>query len=410
VAGLIAAGDVLFRSTRRVSALKLVVVSGLLGGLFFSFPLWTGPRLFPSAPLFPTIAAPPLLDTILFAALVASLTAALAVRTPVVLRAAVVLAIVLAIEDQMRWQPWFYQYCFMLAALALYSWPDEEVAETHAVLNTCRLIVASLYWYSGLQKLNPEFTGWVLPWMLRPLADVLPPAFKTLPRWLGLVVPLLEIGIGIGLVTPRLRRWAMALALMMLVFVLVTLGPLGNNWNKVVWPWNVAMALFVVILFWRTDDVSFRDIVWVRNWPLHTVVLIVFLVLPALSFVNLWDSYPSASLYSGNTNRARLFISGAVKNNLPLSVQRYVTAVKDTDRHVLDFHTWSFQDLGVPPYPEARVFKAITLGICRYAAAEPEVFVVIRGKRTLFNRDDQSVFNCADLRLEGRRMTVQGPG
>lgn len=407
MADTIAVDDALFRSTTRVFALKFVVVLGLLAGLLLSAPLWAGARLFPAAPPFPAIAVPSLLDTIVFAALIACLAAALVVRTPVVLRIAVVLAIVLAIRDQMRWQPWFYQYCFMLTALALYSWPNEDAPDTHAVLNTCRLIVVGLYLHSGLQKLNPEFTGWVLPWMLQPFATALPPVFKTLPRWLGFGVPLLEICLAIGLATTRFRRYAIALAIVMLVFVLVTLGPLGNNWNKVVWPWNVAMALFVVVLFWRTDGVRFRDIICVRNWPFQKVVLVVFLILPVFSFANLWDSYPSAALYSGNTNRARLFVEAPVKENLPPGIQRYLTQVKNADRYWLDFHTWSFQELGVPPYPEARVFKAITLDICRYAAAEHEVFVVIRGKPTLFNRDVQSVFNCADLRLEGLRMASQ---
>lgn len=401
VPGVVAPDHVLFGPATRVFWLKVVVAAGLVAGLLLSMPLWAGPRLFPFAPPFPAIpAGPAFIDTVAFAALIAVLAVIAVARRPAKpIQVALALALVLALRDQMRWQPWFYQYCFMLAALGLWSGTDDR-DDAPVVLNTCRLIVASVYLYAGLQKLNPEFTGYVLPWMLEPFASVVPPSLRTVPRQLGMVVPLFEIAIGLGLTTTRLRRYAVALALVMLVFVLVTLGPWGRNWNSVVWPWNAAMALFVVILFWRTDDVSFREILWVRQSVFQKVVLVLFAILPAFSFVNLWDSYASSTLYSGNTNRARLFIPEAVRVSLPTPVQQYALRLKDSDQNELDFHMWAVRELGVPPYPEARVFKAITRSICGYAGAGPDVFVVIRGKPTLFNRDVQSVFNCLDLGVQ----------
>ena len=54
--------------------------------------------------------------------------------------------------DQERMQPWVYQYLFMLAALGLFSWRYDDVAGRDLTLNICRFIVASIYFWSGLQN------------------------------------------------------------------------------------------------------------------------------------------------------------------------------------------------------------------------------------------------------------------
>ena len=112
------------------------------------------------------------------------------------------------------------------------------------------------------------------------------------------MAPLVEAGIGVGLLT-RYRNWAVILALGMHAFILFCIGPLGHDWNTVVWPWNVAMAAFVVLLFWRTGDISPKKILLLsRRRPsyLHAVVLVLFAVMPLLGLFGLWDSYLSASL------------------------------------------------------------------------------------------------------------------
>lgn len=50
-----------------------------------------------------------------------------------------------------------------------------------AALNSCRLIVASIYFYSGVQKLNPALVHDVLPWMIEPFAKLLPESLHVIP-------------------------------------------------------------------------------------------------------------------------------------------------------------------------------------------------------------------------------------
>ena len=55
---------------------------------------------------------------------------------------AFVLARLLSYIDQSRWQPWFYQFLFMLGALTPCPWGGQDTNKREATLNVCRLIVA----------------------------------------------------------------------------------------------------------------------------------------------------------------------------------------------------------------------------------------------------------------------------
>lgn len=388
----------LFGPASRIFYLKIVVVGGLIAGLLLSKKLWIGGRSFPLSPVLdklPIILSS--VETILFMLLIGLSTAILVFPKPKKLVFSVLfIAIIFAFFDQMRWQPWFYQYFFMLAAIGLFSWNDADTEKQQAVLNTNRLIMVSIYFFSGLQKMNYAFIGGIFPWIIEPVAKLLPVPLQILPPSLGIVVPFIEMGIGIGLLMKKYRKYAVATAILMSGFVLFTLGPLGHNWNSIVWPWNIAMALFVVILFWRTENFSFRDILWVKNFPLQKLIFVLFVIMPTFSFFNLWDSYLSSTLYSGNTNSAQIYISDSVKHSLPAEVQRY--AVKTgVNENALDFFNWSFSELNVPPYPETRIYKSIARGICKYANDKMDVFLIVNGKPTLFNGDSKSTYNCSNL-------------
>src|SRR5207248_3641579 len=93
--------------------------------------------------------------------------------------------------------------------------------------------------------------------------------------------------------------------------------------NVVVWPWNIAMALFVWILFWQNKETTARRIVAGKK-AFQVLVLILFGVLPSLSFVGLWVSYLSSALYSGNIYQTALYLGQAVLARLSAAIHPYV--------------------------------------------------------------------------------------
>jgi hypothetical protein len=379
--------------SQRLFQLKVAIAGGLLGGFLLSPRLWLSGRFYPQTPVVPFLRPIPYpIDHVVFIVLLLLLVTVAVVRKPAKpIAAFAVLAIVLALLDQSRWQPWFYQYLFMLIAVGL-SAPSPDSA-----LNTCRLIVACTYFWSGLQKVNPNFADDVFPWMAEPLTRFLPASFvKSFVPGLGLAMPFVETAIGIGLLTRKFRTAAVLLAIGMHVFIMIGIGPFGHNSNTVVWPWNVAMVAFLLILFWGSPNVSCRDLVWSRGAAFQRVVLVLFGILPLLSFFNLWDHYLSSALYSGNRNNGVLYLSDSVFAELPDAIQDETTEERP-DVNRLEIADWSYRELNVPAYPEVRIYKKVARSLCGYAESPSEVKLTIEGKGALFRGKRTVSYDCTAL-------------
>ena len=113
------------------------------------------------------------------------------------------------------------------------------------------------------------------------------------------------------------------------------------------------------------------------------VVFLVCGVLPALSFIGLWDTYLSAALYSGNTPVAVVHLSDHIRNRLPLPARSQVFTTKQGEL-MLPFYEWSMSELNVPPYSETRVYRKLTRHLCRYAGDPREVELIIKEKPAIF--------------------------
>ena len=346
----------------RLALLRLALAAGLVAGLLLSPNLWISTRAYPLTPLWNTV--PPLpypADYALFGLLVALVIGAGTTRGRIMgwlAAGALALAAFFVLEDQSRLQPWFYQYSFMLAAFCLYGWGRIGTSDA---LNACRLIVAATYFWSGLQKANAGFFEVTYPWLVEPLT-------AWLPDWAGsallpgaYAMPVVEAVIGLGLLTRRFRKPAVVGALLMHAFIMLSVGPLGQDHNTVVWPWNFAMSAFVVILFWRAPDEPSPLTILVpgRNFSLgfalRATVLVLFAFMPLFSFFGLWDSYLSSSLYSGASKRG------------------YVLEWDGSDWQGTGIANLAVQELNTPAYPEERVFKSVFVQKWCEAGSEEEL-------------------------------------
>lgn len=380
----------------RLVGLKVTIVVGFCLGLVLSAHLWIGPRSYPSVPI---IGALPALDgiaaQILFAALMVLAVAILAAPRPRLFIAAFAAVVaVFCAFDQTRWQPWVFQYEFLLVALAAFSWDRDDVAGRDRTLNIARLVIACTYVFSGLQKLNANFIDTEFPWIVEPLTRSIPWLGEPLHLF-GIAVPFVQVAFGIGLITRRFRRVSLIVAVAMHVFILAMFGPAGHNWNEAVWPWTAAMAAFDILLFAGTDDVAPRDILWTRGSPCHAAALALFAAAPLLSFVNAWDSYLSAALYSGNVTEAQIYTTDAAKAALPATIARYLVHTSP-DTNVINLQRWAFEDLRVAPYPEARVFKSIAHSVCDQLPDRTRLVLIVKEQRMFFSRPETG-YRCRDM-------------
>ena len=387
--------NICIEPSQKVAWITRTIAAALLCGFAFSGRLWITSRLFPLAPVSDSLPAiPPPMDYGLMFLLAGLLLAIIMAAKPAkFILLFVALAVLWCLWDQTRWQPWLYQYLAMLTGLGLYAGKNDQEA-----LNCCRLVMICTYFWSGLQKLNINFARETWPDIAGSLFRFLPPVVRNLPAFVVLSIPLLEICVGLGLATRRYRNAAVALAAVTHVFILVLLASSGEN--TVVWPWNLAMVFFVVMLFWQDRQTAAPALLFSKR-AFHRLVLLLFGLMPVLSFFNLFDSYLSLALYSGNTDQAVIYVTPAVIDMLPAAIHPHIW--QQTSPFFLDINRWAYGELNVPVYPEPRIYRKVAEQICSYAMNSPDVRLRIKEKPNPFTGARRSeYYDCGHLQEVGR--------
>lgn len=385
-----------FGPASRIFWLKAIVILVFSLGLAMSPHVWIGPRSYPLAPVFDFL--PPAghpVDYLLFGLLFALAGAALVSPRPQKFIAALLaVTVIFCLLDQTRCQPWVFMYAFLLATLVLFSWDGEDLAGRNRALNICRLIMAGTYLFSGLQKINQNFVRNDFPWIVSPITDVIPAVAPAL-HWLGIAAPFIQVAFALGLLTRRFRRISLVAAVAMHIFILGMFGPLGLDWNNIIWPWTVAMAVFDILLFAGKQEFSWRDIVWSGRHPYHAGVLVMFIGLPVLSFFNMWDSYLSAALYSGNLTDAEIYTNDRGGNSLPEQFKAYLVHTS-ADTNVINIQQWAIEDLNVTAYPEVKVYKKIAKDVCHYLRNPADLVLIVHEQRLFFSTPETG-YRCSQL-------------
>jgi hypothetical protein len=349
---------------------RLTVVAGLLAGIALSWPLWLTRIDYPRVPAFDFIPALPRpLDVLLLIAFGVALTFLVA-RPELrwVAGIAFSAAALLVLQDQSRLQPWFIEYLLLLAAVTFSV--KEKVA-----LNTCCLILATVYFWSGVHKMNTSFMTNLFAWLASPF--VKSGAASTV-QYIGALIPFLEAGFALALLRPRTRRSGVIAIVVMHLFLFAVLSPLALGWNSVVAPWNIAMIVLVFVLFWNSRA-NEKEL-----FATSRIYWIPLLILPALSVVGIWDTNPSFALYSGNQIIASVVVSPDAKEKLSPQLKTLAEPFGNLYRIRLD--DWSMATTNVPGYPAERVLRKVALSFCSTHIQEGDIFLVLEQPPPWFYR------------------------
>ena len=333
---------------KRLFMVRLVIVAGLLAGMGLSWPLWLTRTDYPRVPAFDFIPALPRpLDILLLIAFGVAL-AFLAARPEAKWVAGIAFsaAVLLVLQDQSRLQPWFIEYLLLLTVVTF-------LGKEKAALNTCCLILSTVYFWSGVHKMNTSFMTNVFPLLVSPFVNS---GTSSAVRYIGALIPFVEAGFAFALLRPRTRRSGVIAIVVMHLFLLAVLSPLALGWNSVVAPWNIAMIVLVPVLFWNSQA-SERELLAVSQF-----YWIPLLIMPALSLVGIWDTNPSFALYSGNQMIASVVLSPDAKERLSPQLKTLAEPFGNLYRVRLD--DWSMAAMNVPAYPAERVLRSVAQTFC----------------------------------------------
>jgi hypothetical protein len=253
--------------------------------------------------------------------------------------------------DQNRWQPWEYQYLFILFVFIVHKDKDDYIIPSIA----CILIAT--YFYSAINKFNNGFLSSV--WSDMILHRYFKISKVTLQNhtlyYAGYLLPVIELASCIALIFPSTKKTAACLLIAMHVFILAMLGPFGLHYNKIVWPWNILMIVMLWMIFIKHDAKTRFS--WKKT---NRLVAWCWIVLPALQFAGLWDSYLSYNLYSGNNASMVICVNDSI-SNLPEAgfFDKRNSLAACGDGHQLNIQNWAMNEMNVPAYPEERIYSYI---------------------------------------------------
>jgi hypothetical protein len=299
----------------------------------------------------------------------------------------------LVLLDQLRFQPWAYQ--FGIVAIVLAFAPAGNAA------SLLRVLTVSIYFWSAVSKFDYTFLHGLGPELLRGLLA----AFHLEPGWmrpeaattLAWAFPLDELAVAVLLAIRRTRTIGLVAAIAMHVLLLETLGPFGLNHSPGVLLWNVYFMGQDLLLFrrpaagWKESagpgaKQRFRDSLEGLAIPIrrarfaHSVVFLA-VWLPILHVFGWLDAWPAWAVYAPASERIVLLISD--EDALARGFDKWSsTAPFDTARfgswhwYLADDY-WSFDTVKTPLYPESRFRTGVALAAMkRYQLGDAAVLVV----------------------------------
>jgi len=368
----------------RFKLIKISVAVGLLFSMLCSYNLWAGQRWFPVCPVFKGFYISPPYDYILLVLEIILIFLLITASKPrLIIFLILLLNLVYALLDQNRLQPWFFIYNSFLVVLLFYNWRIDNINNYNSFFIILQLCFAAVYVYSGLQKFNPGFINDTYPWFVKPLANFVSERQMATVYKTGYVIPLIEIFIGFGLLVKPLRFIAIPLVIMLHLIILILMGPFGNNYNPVVWPWNIMMIVLALLLFSGKTNERFFSISHLFKQPVFYLVLLFFWILPAFNLFGKYETYLSFSLYSGNNNNGKILLSDEAYKRLPFYIRHYVHY--QGGQYLLYPKEWCLYELKTPMYPEKRVFENVYNYVMVIShSTEQDVKLVYIGKLKIF--------------------------
>lgn len=225
---------------------------------------------------------------------------------------------------------------------------------------TILMILGMTYFWSGVQKTNFFFGTEMFPWLAEFTGQY---SFLRDHPQFGYTVGIIEALAGLALLFKPSRKPAAVTILVMHLFILISLGPFGHNWNHVVWPWNICFAWILILLVWSIDKGNERLHPFTRSrYAIFCFVLAG--VIPILGLFERWDHFLSGGYYSCVVAESIFYYHENDRSQMPVSSTSFQYHNKGTEEEFVLLDQWGLDHLAVPLYPEIRVKKKIGKQMC----------------------------------------------
>ncbi len=347
------------RIHKGVTTINRLIGISLIIQMVISKPLWVSSiRELPTAPLIYGLNWGVFESLILLSLFIFLLLIIYKPLNKVFIIATVMLYFLLVLADQSRLQPWLFLYALMLLCTVFLQ--GEEPKCTTYRLRTIFMILSISYFWSGVQKVNYFFGIEMFPWLAEFTGQG--PFLQSHPQ-MGYIVGIIEAAAGLALIFRPTRKVAALFLLIMHLFILISLGPFGHNWNHVVWPWNICFASILILLVWFNNAQKEPTQYFIRaKYYIFCFVLVG--IMPILGIFGKWDHFLSGGFYSSMVPESIFYYHKKDRTRLPQNSKEFQFFNKGTEEEFVLLDHWALNHLGVPLYPEVRVQIQIGKELC----------------------------------------------
>ncbi len=330
----------------KINWIRIIAVASTLITMIYAPKLWITTKDFPVIPLFDWLPIPKYpFDYILGTSFFLSQLIYIFKPKRWLGFMIILLYIFLALVDQNRLQPYFYQSILTLLAIETFK----EKVPPKKILFAVMLIFFATYFWSGIHKLNAIFYE---QWMhaLQKHFNFIP---EVLLKGFTYAVPWMEALMGVLLLFNRIRKITVSIIVLMHFIIIFLLFYLGYGYNVV--PWNVQNILSVSILFWGLKTVSPLEI-FTSYFNYQKILILIFtIVLPFSNLFGGWDHLLSFSFFTSKLKYYYIEIDKELASKLPEHIQKYYR--HSNNKTQIYCNEWAGYVNKVLFYPEDRIIK-----------------------------------------------------
>ncbi|WP_439128239.1 MauE/DoxX family redox-associated membrane protein [Polaribacter sp.] len=352
---------------QKVNYVRIIAILAVLILMVYAPKLWVTTKTFPVIPLFDWLPIPTNpLDYILagffFIIQIVYIFQNKRWQGWVIL----LLYLYLALVDQNRLQPYFYQSFLTILAIEIFPRKTDYKKVLYAVI----LVFFATYFWSGIQKLNHSFYVQWLSALNKHFSCVESSsnALICLPQWFlesfTYAVPWFEASMGILLLFNKTRKFGVLFILSMHAIITFLLFYLGYGYNVV--PWNIQNMFSVVIIFWTLKTTNAFDF-FIQFFNKQKLAILVFTIgLPMANFfTGFYDSLLSFHFFTADLNYYNVFVNEELEDALPNHIQDFYRY--KNGKAYLNVNEWAQYDNKVLFYPEERMIQSLDVYLRSFA-------------------------------------------
>ena len=332
---------------QKVNYVRILAILAVLVLMVYAPKLWLSTKVFPVIPLFDWLPIPTYpLDYVLAGFFFIIQIVYIFQNKRWQGWTIILLYLFLAMVDQNRLQPYFYQSFLTIFAIEIFNRKTNPRKILYAII----LIFFATYFWSGVQKANEAF---YIQWL-----SALNKHFSFLPQLFletfTYAVPWLEALMGVLLLFNKTRKFGVLFILSMHTIIVLLLFYLGYGYNVV--PWNIQNMLSVIIIFWTLKTLTFTEF-FVQYFNKQKLAILVFTILlpTANNLTGFYDNLLSFHFFTADLSYYNVYLNEELEDKLPDHIKVFYRF--DDGKAYLNMNEWAQYDNKVLFYPEERIIK-----------------------------------------------------